>query len=99
VFQECPFLDPSDRVEETESPRDDDDDQYGKGPSSSMPKDEQLSEEIRSLRDELEYLQAVKIRDDMRQKVQALRTAQHDSVPTLDNTNVLRNQHRDEVQD
>ncbi|HEX4849980.1 MAG TPA: hypothetical protein VFV08_04190, partial [Puia sp.] len=61
-------------------------------------KDEQLAEEIRSLRAELEYLQAMKIRDDMKQKVQALRTAQNDSVPTLENANVQRHQQRNEVQ-
>jgi len=35
-------------------------------PSSSMPREEELADEIKSLRAELEYLQAVKIRDDMR---------------------------------
>jgi len=98
VFQECPFLDPSERFEKVESPRDDeDDDQNGMRPSTSMPREEQLVDEIKSLRIEIEYLQAMKIKDDMRQKVQALRTTHQDTVPTLENVNIQRNQCRNEV--
>jgi len=99
VFQKRPFLDPSERFEEAESLRDDEDeDQNMVKPSSSRPSEEELADEIRSLRAEFEYQQAITIRDDLRKKVQALRAAQNNSIPTLENANVQRHQQRNDVQ-